>query len=51
MVTTVGAPPGIPVIRFNAHGCRYVIGKNIDGKVGIYADNGVSWIPFDDSRP
>lgn len=38
----------MPVIRFNAHGCRYVVGKNTDGRVGLFTDNGESWIPFDE---
>lgn len=39
---------GTSVVRWNAHGCRYVVGKNVDGRTGLFVDNGVSWIPFDE---
>lgn len=43
----MGTGLGMPVVRWNAHGCRYVVGHNADGKIGLFVDNGVSWIPFD----
>lgn len=39
----------ITTIRWNAHGQRYVVGKDQHGKVGLFADMGNGhWRPFDE---
>lgn len=35
-------------VRWNAHGCRYVVGRDANGKAGLFIDNGMGWVPFDE---
>lgn len=36
------------VVRWNANGCRYVVGRDETGTAGLFIDNGQRFVPFDE---